>query len=131
PHRAWSSFALSLAGLPDEARQEAETWQRSPRGSAEWEELAPFAPRGSGHAYEGRPLDVEAEIARSRWKRPIAYETLGCSALGRGDRDEACRWFRQAAEHPPVSFVSYLWLQAIRERVLNDPSWPPWLAAKK
>ncbi len=37
----------------------------------------------------------------------------------------------QANEHPPLFFVSYLWMQAIRERVINDPNWPPWSAEKK
>ncbi len=76
-------------------------------------------------------MDVEAKIAGSRWKRFIAYDTLGFAALGRGDRTAARRWFRQANEHPPLFFVSYLWMQAIRERIPNDPNWPPWPVEKK
>jgi hypothetical protein len=93
--------------------------------------LNPIARRVSAQAFEGYPMDVEAEIAGSRWKRFIAYDTLGFAALGRGDRDEARRWFRKSAEHPPLVFVTTQWMQAIRKRVIDDPNWPPWIPVKK
>jgi tetratricopeptide (TPR) repeat protein len=123
-------YALSLAGMPDEAQQQAKAFRENPLATTRWDAFAPAARRVTGHAYEGLPLDVEAEIAGSRWKRYIAYDTLGFAALGRGRRDQALPWFRQAAEHTPIYSVSYLWMQAIRERILADPTWPP-AAAKK
>jgi serine/threonine protein kinase len=130
-YRGYLCYALSLAGMPDEARQEAKLFRENPRPTPEFEEFAPSARRVAAHAYEGVPLDVETEIAGSRWKRFIAYDTLGFAALGRGERDQARAWFRKAGEHPPAFSVSYLWMQALRERVRNDPNWPPWLAEKK
>jgi serine/threonine protein kinase len=127
----WFSDALCLAGMPDEARRQAKEFREKPRGRAEWDMLIPAARLVVGHVYEDIPLDVEAEIADSRWKRFIAYDTLAFAALGRGERDKACDWFRKAAEHPPVFSVSYLLMQAIRMRVIDDPNWPPWLAEKK
>jgi serine/threonine protein kinase len=124
--------ALSLVGLPEEARQQADEFQWAPPLEPEWQELHPFGRRVFAHAYEGPPLGVEAEIAGSRMKRVIASDILGFAALGRGDRDEARAWFRKADEHPPVSFSTYLWMRAVRARLLADhPVWPPWLAEKK
>ncbi len=76
-------------------------------------------------------MDVEAEIGDSQWKRLIAYDTLGFAALGRGERDEARRWFRKSSEHPPVGFVTYQLMQAIRTRIIEDPNWPRWFTEKK
>jgi hypothetical protein len=128
--RPYLCYALSLAGMPDEARKQAEAFRENPLPTTEWDAFSPSARRVTGHAYAGIPLDVEAEIAGSRWKRFIAYDTLGFAALGRGQRDSARDWFRQGAEHTPIYSVSYLWMQAVRERILTDPTWPP-PAAKK
>jgi hypothetical protein len=124
-------YTLSLSGLPDEARRQSKVFRESPFGSPNWDELNAIARRASAHAFEGQDMDVEVEIGKSRWKRFIVYDTLGFAALGRGNRDEAVRWFLKSAEHPPIVFVTYQWMQAIRKRVIEDPTWPPWLASKK
>jgi serine/threonine protein kinase len=129
--RPYLCDALSLGGMPDEARRQAKALCEKPLVTAQWDEFTPCWRRVAAHAYEGTPLNVAAEIGDSRWKRLIAYDTLGFAALGRGERDKARDWLRKAAEHPPVFSVSYLWMQAIRVRVINDPSWPPWLVEKK
>jgi hypothetical protein len=124
--------ALSLVRLPEDAIRQSKVFRESPLGSPSWEELKPFGRRISAHAYEGQPMDVEGEIGSSRWKRFVAYDTLGFAALGRGERDEARRWFSKSAQHPPVlAFVTYQLMQAIRTRIIEDPDWPPWIAQKK
>ena len=79
-------YALSLAGRPGEARIQAEAFRNNPLVLAEWDEFGPFVRRVAAHAYEDTPLDVDREIGDSRWKRFIAYDTLGFAALGRGER---------------------------------------------
>jgi hypothetical protein len=123
--------ALSLAGMPEEARQQAKAFRDNPLVSLEWDVFRPCGRRVAAHAYDGTPLNLDNEIGESRWKRFIAYDTLGFAALGRGERDTARKLLRKAAEHPPVFTGSYPWMQAIRARVINDPNWPPWLAEKK
>jgi hypothetical protein len=123
--------ALSLAGMPEEARQQAKAFRDNPLVALEWDVFRPCGRRVAAHAYDGTFLDVDGEIGASRWKRFIAYDTLGFAALGRGERETARKYLRKAAEHPPVFTGSYPWLQAIRARVINDPNWPPWLAEKK
>ena len=117
--------------MPDEARRQAGVFRENPVGTFEWDEFSAFARRVAGHAYEGIPLDVETEIGDSRWNRITAYDTLGFAALGRGERENALQWFRKAAQHPPLLAVNQQLMQAMRERVINDPNWPPWLAEKK
>jgi tetratricopeptide (TPR) repeat protein len=130
--RGYLIYALNMLGLPDEVPPLIPDARRPTSSVADWQELVPFVDRMFTYVYQGRPLDVEEAIAGSRWKRSIAYGTLGFAALGRGQREQARAWFRKANEHPPLTFSSYLWLRAIRERVLaDDPVWPPWLATKK
>jgi len=129
--RPFLSFSLSLAGMPKEARQQAKVFRENPLGTLAWDEATPFVRRVVAHAYEGIPMDVEGETAGSPWKQFRAYDTLAFAALGRGERDQAVNWFRKAAEHPPVLTITQPLMQAIRERVINDPSWPPWISAKK
>jgi hypothetical protein len=92
--------------------------------------LQTFTGRSYAEAYAGRPIDPEAEACGSRWKLHIAHKALGFAALARGDRADAVKWFK-ADEYPPVTFGDRLLQLAIRERVLADPVWPPWLAGKK
>jgi serine/threonine protein kinase len=124
-------FALSLAGMPDEARKQAQAFRQHPLGTGVWDVFQPSARKFAGHAYEGLPLDVDAEIAGSRWKRFIAYDTLAFAALGRGEREDARRWFRKSSQHPPVFAVTHLWMHVVRNRLFNDPNWPPGLLRAK
>jgi hypothetical protein len=130
-YRPYLCYALSLAGMPDEARRQAKVFRENSGGTLHWATALADARRAAGHAYEGIPLDVETETADSRWKRFTAYDTLGFAALGRGERENALQWFRKAAQHPPLLAVNQQLMQAMRERVINDPNWPPWLAEKK
>ena len=75
-------------------------------------------------------MDVEAESAGSVSKRQIVYRTLGYAELGRGHGDAARRWFRKSQEYPG-GFSKATLYGAVRERIVNDPNWPPWLAEKK
>jgi hypothetical protein len=123
--------ALSLVGLAQEAREQAEILARTVPPSRAWDDLQTFTNRMFAHAYGGRPIDVEAAAGGSRWKLHLARKVLGYSALARGDRDEAYKWFK-ADEYPPITFGDRLWKQAVRERMLAaDPVWPPWLTGKK
>jgi hypothetical protein len=124
--------ALSLVGLPREAREQAEILARTPPRSRAWNDLQAFTGRMYASAYTGQPIDPEKEAAGSRFKLHMAYKAFGFAALARGDRDEAIKWFK-AEEFPPITFGESVlfWKQAVRERLLADPVWPPWLAAKK
>jgi hypothetical protein len=123
--------ALSLVGLGQEAREQAEVLARDPPPSRQWDDFQAFQGRVFAHAYAGVPMDVEAEAGGSRWKRHLACRIRGFAALARGDRAGALRWFK-ADEHTPITFGNLLWKEAVRERLLaDDPVWPPWLAAKK
>jgi serine/threonine protein kinase len=124
-------YALSLAGMPDEARKQAQAFREHPLPNCAWDAFQPSARKFVGRAYEGLPLDVETEIAGSRWKRFIAYDTLAFAALGRGEREEACSWFRKSAQHPPVFAVTHLFMHVLRNRLINDPDWPPGLVRAK
>jgi hypothetical protein len=127
PHAA---YAASLAGLPDKAREAAKTFCDEPGVYGDWDDTAPFVRRVTRHAYEGMPMDVEAEMGPSRWKRFLGYDTLGFAALGQGRLEEARKWFRKADECHTVFSVSYLWMHELRRRIINDPTFPPWLATK-
>jgi serine/threonine protein kinase len=130
-YHAHLCYALCLAGMPDEARREAQAFREHPLATCAWDALQPSAIRFAGHAFEGLPLDVQAEIGPSRWKRFLAYDPLGFAALARGEREQARSWFRKSAEHPPVFATTHLWMQALRDRLINDPDWPPGLVRKK
>jgi hypothetical protein len=131
-YRGFLVVALKLVGQPEEARRVADELGPAPSGTAVWQALMPFTAQVSWRANRALPVDVEALAAGSRMKRFLAYDMLGFGALGRGDRDAARALLRKADEHPPLSFNTYLWMRAIRARVLaDDPIWPPWLAEKK
>jgi hypothetical protein len=123
--------ALSLVGLEQEAREQAEILARNPPLQRDWDDFQSFQSHLFSHAYGGAAMDVEAAVGESRWKRHLANQILGFAALSRGDRAGACSWFK-ADEHSPITFGNRPWKLAIRERVLaNDPVWPPWIAGKK
>jgi serine/threonine protein kinase len=124
-------LALSLVGLEQEAREQAQIRARTPPISRAWDDLQTFQCRVFAHAYGGVSMDVEAAACGSRWKQHFANKILGYAALARGDRAGALQWFK-ADEHIPITFGDRLWKQAVRARVLADDTvWPPWLAAKK
>jgi hypothetical protein len=121
--------ALSLVGLEQEARHQADLLARTPPPSRAWDDLQTFTGRTFARACAGEAVDAEKEAGGSRWKLHLAYKALGFAALARGDRAEAVKWFK-ADEYPPITFGDRLWNQAIRERVLAEQVWPPWLAGK-
>jgi hypothetical protein len=124
-------FALSLAGMEDEARRQAEALARTPPPAPEWDDQRAFLGRLFAHAYGGEPMDVESSADGSRWRMHMAYGVRGFAALARGDREGARKWF-QADEYPPLFTGDYLWRLALRDRILAaDPVWPPWLAGSK
>jgi hypothetical protein len=122
--------AFSLVGLPNEARRIGANVRPTP-DMPEWDLYVPFELRLLGHIYGNQPLDLDLEIAGSRSKRWLAYDALGYAALVKRDRAGARRWFRKAAEHPPLMFVTGQWQRALYTRLLADkPVWPPWLATE-
>jgi tetratricopeptide (TPR) repeat protein len=130
-YRPFGPYASSLCGLSEEARQAARAFCERPLPFAEWDDKPPFLRGVVRHAFEGTTMEVEAEIGTSRWKRFLAYDTLGFAALSQGDRATAQDRFRKADDHPPVFSASYLWMQEIRRRIIHDPTWPAWLREKK
>jgi hypothetical protein len=121
--------ALSLVGQEREARRQADILAKTPPASRSWDDLQTFTGQIFARAYSGQAIEAEKAADGSRWKLHIAYKALGFAALARGDRAEAVKWFK-ADEYPPITFGDRVWKLAVRERVLEDPVWPPWLAGK-
>jgi hypothetical protein len=121
---------LSLVGMHDEARRQAKVFRESPSGSTTWDAWTPLVRRVTAHAYEEVPMDPETEAGEAALMRLAVYENLGYAELGKGNREAACRWLRKAADLDPPNTDSALF-GAVRERILRDPRWPPWLAEKQ
>jgi serine/threonine protein kinase len=92
--------------------------------------------QGGTHFYamelvDGPALDHVIRQSRQHEARTEPTPDPDLAALGRGEREQARCWFRKSAEHPPVFAVTYLWMHALRDRLLNDPTWPPGLSHQK
>lgn len=60
-----------------------------------------------------------------------AHFYIGLRRLAKGDRDEAKKCFRLAAETAVFTFWEYMWGRAFLDRMEKNPSWPPWISPEK
>jgi serine/threonine protein kinase len=60
-----------------------------------------------------------------------SHYQIALSCLADGDRAGARRHFQESIATGVYSFIEYTWSRALLARMDADPTWPPWIPAKK
>jgi hypothetical protein len=60
-----------------------------------------------------------------------AHCAIGLHRLAEGDREGAKNHFRKCYATRVFIYWDRMWARAFLERLVNEPSWPPWIPLKK
>jgi hypothetical protein len=133
PRAVWElryrGYLWLFLGRKEQARATLQGFRRPFAESQDWKDFFEAMRQfGRGEVSEDEYLE---RAKGSRWQQGFAHFEVGLSRLADGDRAGAREHFDKAVRTRTIWEFQWTWSQMLLHRLESDPTWPPWIAAKK